>query len=58
MTSFFSYTFSTLTFISEFENTQNSFSCLRGTPLVYLVGKIPQIFGQKLPIQEAHHILY
>ena len=55
MTPFFSSYFSNLTviFISEFENTQNSFWC--GPPFGPLWSVKYSIFGQKLLIPTAHH---
>ena len=56
MTPFFYPLFSiemSVTFIFEFENTQNAFSC--GSPLVHSGLKNTSIFGQKLPIRIAHH---
>ena len=59
MIPFFSSTFSApfVTFISEFENTQNSFSC--GSPPFgpfWSEKYHTTIFAQKLPIWTAHHI--
>ena len=55
MTPFFSSTFFDLfvTFISEFENTQNSFLC--GPSLWSIMVCKILVFGQKLPIQKTHH---
>ena len=63
MTPFFSSTFSavTVTFISEFENTQNSFSC--GSPFDKFWSKIPQFhagsyrFGQLVILFQKADIL-